>query len=147
MDPITTIALQKFNQGKNAAHFKADLDAGTYPVEVTCTLLGIVRRGKPGVTKRRNDSGSAHIVRYLLDRLNSIEFRELLENLDDIRKGKFEHEDDDCFDRRIEQIMPYREIPRTGSTQFDGELIIEDFDTTTTAIPETTRGLRVITQG
>tara|TARA_R100001443_G_scaffold28822_5_gene42051 strand:- start:11701 stop:12144 length:444 start_codon:yes stop_codon:yes gene_type:complete len=147
MDPITTIALQKFNQGKNASHFKADLDAGTYPVEVTCTLLGVVRRGKAGVTKRRNDSGSAHIVRYLLDRLTPSQYTALLDNLTDIRKGRFEHADHGWFDHRIEQIMPYREIPRTGSTQFDGELIIEDYDTTTTAIPETTRGLRVITQG
>jgi hypothetical protein len=144
MDAITAIALQKFNQGKNASHFKADLAAGTYPIEVTCTLLGVVRRGEPGVTKRRNDSGSAHIVRYLLDRLNSIEFRELLENLDDIRKGAFEHDDDDCFDRRIEQIMPYREIPRSGSTRFDGELILEDVASTTPAIPEIERGLRVV---
>ena len=147
MDPITTIALQKFNQGKNAEHFKADLDAGTYPVEVTCILLGVVRRGKAGVTKRRNDSGSAHIVRFLLDRLTPSQYTALLENLPDIRKGRFDHADHGWFDHRIEQIMPYREIPRAGSTQFDGELIIEDFDTTTTAIPETTRGLRVITQG
>ena len=109
--------------------------------------MGVVRRGSPGVTRRRNDSGSAHIVKYLLDRLDSIEFRNLVENLDDIRKGKFEHDDDDRFERRIEHVMPYREIPRAGSTQFDGELIIEDFDTTSPAIPETSRGLRVITQG
>ena len=147
MDPITAIALQKFNQGKNASHFKADLPPGTYPIEVTCTLMGVVRRGSPGVTRRRNDSGSAHIVKYLLDRLDSIEFRNLVENLDDIRKGKFEHDDDDRFERRIEHVMPYRAIPRAGSTQFDGELIIEDFDTTSPAIPETSRGLRVITQG
>ncbi len=144
MNPITKAALQKFNQGKNAECFKAELEPGIYPVEVTCTLLGVLRRGKPSVTKRRNDSGSAHIVRYLLDRLTPSQYTALLDNLADIRKGRFDHADHGWFDHRIEQIMPYIERPRSGSTRFDGELIIEDVDTTTPAIPEVQRGLRVV---
>ena len=144
MDPITKVALQKFNQGKNADHFKAEIEPGIYNVQFTATLLGVLRKGKPGRTRRRDDSGSAHIVRYLLDRLAPSEFNALVADLANIRKGKFEHKNSAMFDARLDIVMPYIERPRSGSTRFDGELVLEDVDTNTPAIPEIERGLRVV---
>ena len=63
-------ALRKFNSGKNAEAFANELDPGTYPVKLTVTLEGELRKGKPGITRSRNTSGTANIVRYLLDRIN-----------------------------------------------------------------------------
>lgn len=144
MDAITAIALQKFNQGKNAQCFKAEIQPGIYNVQFTATLLGVLRKGKPGQTRRRDDSGSAHIVRYLLDRLSPSEFHALVTDLTDIRKGHFTHKNSAMFDARLELVMPYIERPRSGSTRFDGELILEDVDSNTPAIPEIERGLRVV---
>jgi len=117
MDAITKVALQKFNQGKNAEHFAA---------------------------RRRDDSGSANIVRYLLDRLSATEYHALVANLHDIRKGRFEHKNERTYEARLDIVMPYKERPRSGSTRFDGELILEDVDSNTPAIPEIARGLRVV---
>mgnify|MGYP003155480402 CR=1 FL=1 len=135
MDAITKVALQKFNQGKNASCFKAELEPGIYNIQFTATLLGVLRKGKPGRCRRRDDSGSAHIVRYLLDRLSYQEYHALVADLTNIRAGRFQHKDNAMFDARLDIVMPYIERPRSGSTRFDGELILEDVDTNTPAIP------------
>ena len=144
MDPITKVALQKFNQGKNAEHFAAEIQPGIYNIQFTATLLGVLRKGTPGQTRRRDDSGSANIVRYLLDRLSATEYHALVAHLHDIRKGRFEHKNSRTYEARLDIVMPYKERPRSGSTRFDGELILEDIDTNTPAIPEVERGLRVV---
>jgi hypothetical protein len=144
LDPVTALTLAKFAQNKNATHFKADLAAGSYPVDLTVSLLGTLTRGIPGVTTRRNDSGSRHIVRYLLDRLNDLEFSVLHRDLADIRKGNFEVKFPHQYDNRLNKIMPYRDIPRQGNTRFDGELIVENVPEEPTAYSDVVTGLNIV---
>ena len=144
IDPVALAALAKFNQNKNASHFPTDIEPGTYPVDLKISLLGTVKKGMPGVTRRRNDSGSKHIARFLLDHATPSTIQYLLDNLPEIRKGNFTVFDSQRLEKTMNLVMPYREIPRQGSTRFDGELILEDVDLTPEAIPETTTGLRVI---
>lgn len=58
--------LRKFNSGSNAKAFDNDLEPGTYPVCMTVTIKGDLAKGNPGVTRSRNTTGAANIVRYLL---------------------------------------------------------------------------------
>lgn len=145
MDPLTLETLRKFNHGKNAAHFENSLRPGIYNVQLTTTLLGVLKKGKPGTHKRRNDSGSAHIVRFLLDRLNTNEFADLAHQITAIRKGQVQPKPSPLYTTRLELIMPIRELSRAGSTRFDGELIIEDVQDSPTAFPEFTNGLTIVT--
>ena len=136
--------LRKFNSGSNAKAFDNDLEPGNYPVCMTVTIKGDLAKGNPGVTRSRNTTGAANVVRYLLDRINDVTFMRLERDLSDIRKGNFDLKNGQWeFDRRLDSIMPHREFPRAGSTKFNGEVIIEDIDTST---PETEAapGLRVV---
>mgnify|MGYP003626983568 FL=1 len=119
-------ALRKFNSGKNAAPLKNNLEPGTYPVKLTVTLEGELFKGEPGLTSRRNDTGSANIVRYLLDRLNDLEFSVMHRDLEEIRKGQFKVKFQNQYEKRLELTMPYREFPRAGSTKFNGQVIVEE---------------------
>jgi len=137
-------ALRKFNSGKNADSLKNELDPGTYPVCMTVTIKGDLAKGNPGVTRSRTTTGAANIVRYLLDRVNDVTFMRLERDLAEIRKGNFDVKNGQSeYDRRLDVVMPHREFPRAGSTKFNGEVIIEDIDTST---PETEAapGLRVV---
>ena len=136
-------ALRKFNSGKNADPFKNDLEPGTYTVKLTVTLEGELQKGEPGITRRRNDSGSANIVRYLLDRINEATYARLLTDIDEIRKGNFDVKGPKDFARRLEHVMPYRQFPRSGSTRFNGQLFIEDIETPTPP-EEVPKGLRIV---
>ena len=119
-------ALRKFNSGKNAEAFANERDPGTYPVKLTVTLEGELRKGKPGITRSRNTSGTANIVRYLLDRINDATYVRMLHDLDAIRAGKFDIKEPTTFARRLEMVMPYRDIPRAGTTKYNGNVFVED---------------------
>ena len=119
-------ALRKFNSGKNAEAFANELDPGTYPVKLTVTLEGELRKGKPGITRSRNTSGTANIVRYLLDRINDATYVRMLHDLDAIRAGKIDIKEPTTFARRLEMVMPYRDIPRAGTTKYNGNVFVED---------------------
>ena len=120
-------ALRKFNNGKNAAALANKLDPGTYPVRLTVTLEGELRKGNPGETESRNTSGAAAIVRYLLDRINQPTYERLIADLADIRAGEFQKKNDKPrFADRLDAVMPYRKYHRAGTTRFDGTCIIED---------------------
>ena len=136
--------LRKFNSGSNAKAFDNDLEPGNYPVCMTVTIKGDLAKGNPGGTRSRNTTGAANVVRYLLDRINDVTFMRLERDLADIRKGKFDLKHGQWeFDRRLDSIMPHREFPRAGSTKFNGEVIIEDIDTSTPE-SEAAPGLRVV---
>ena len=138
--------LRKFNNGKNADALANDLEAGTYPIKMTVTIEGQLKKGEAGISNRRNDGGSAHIVRYLLDRINDVTFDRLVADLGDIRKGKFEVKNGQSkFEQRLNDIMPYREIPRSGSTKFDGLITLEDVDVYDNL--ETEKGLKLVQGG
>jgi len=128
LDRITAELLRKFNSGKNSKGFWKDteLSPGSYRHSVTVTIEGTLTKGEPGTSKRRNDQGSASIVRYLLDRLNPDEFNALARDLVGIRHGEFAHKDDVLFAKRLDVIMPVRKIARAGSARFDGRCIVED---------------------
>jgi hypothetical protein len=119
-------ALRKFNSGKNAAALTNNLDPGSYPVKVTVTLEGRLDKGSPGMTRSRDTTGTANILQYLLDRINSTMYSRLLLDLPQIRKGNFEVKYPDDLAQRIDGIMPYREYPRQGSTRFNGSVTVED---------------------
>ena len=119
-------ALRKFNSGKNAEAFANELDPGTYPVKLTVTLEGELRKGKPGITRSRNTSGTANIVRYLLDRINDATYVRMLHDIDAIRAGKYDIKEPTTFARRLEMVMPYRDIPRAGTTKYNGNVFVED---------------------
>jgi len=136
-------ALRKFNSGKNAEAFTNELAPGTYPVKLTVTLEGELRKGEPGVTKARNTSGAANLVRYLLDRINDNTYARMLADLDQIRTGKFDLKQPREYARRLEMIMPYREIKRAGSTKYNGNVFIEDVVTDPT-VDDLPPGLRLI---
>ena len=139
-------ALRKFNSGKNADAFTNTLDPGTYPVKLTVTLEGELRKGHPGLTKRRDVSGSSNLVRYLLDRINDNTYERMLKDLTQIRSGKFDLKQPDEFSRRLESIMPYVEFPRAGSTKFAGTVYVEDVvnDPTVDDLPS---GLKLVEGG
>lgn len=138
--------LRKFNNGNNAEALANDLEAGTYPIKMTVTIEGQLKKGEAGVSNRRNDGGSAHIVRYLLDRINESTYNCLVRDLDKIRKGKFEVKNGQArFDGRLSAVMPYREIQRSGSTKFDGLVTLEDVDVYDNT--ETEKGLKLVQGG
>ena len=144
IDPIVLTALAKFNQNKNAKHFKADLDPGTYPVDLSFHLLGTVSRGLPGLTRKRDLSGSKHIAAFLLDHCTAEVYEYLVHNLSHIRKGNILSNRPERLEERMDQIMPYREYIRQGSTSFTGELIVEDVNTEPDAYTSVTDGLRIV---
>ena len=120
-------ALRKFNSGKNADALANNLDPGSYPVKVTVTLEGRLDKGNPGVTKSRNTTGAANILRYLLDRINESTYNCLIRDIATVRKGEFEIKNGASrFAGRLEAVMPYREYPRAGATKFNGSVTVED---------------------
>jgi hypothetical protein len=122
--------LRKFNSGKNASALTNKLAPGTYPVRLTITLDGVLRKGMPGETNSRNTSGAAAIVRYLLDRINQPTYERLIADLTDIRAGEFQKKNDKPrFADRLDTVMPYRKYPRQGTTSFKGAVIAEDLST------------------
>ena len=46
IDPIALAALAKFNQNKNGKHFPVDVDPGTYPIDISFSLLGTLSKGE-----------------------------------------------------------------------------------------------------
>ena len=123
-------ALRKFNSGKNSDAFSNELEPGTYPVRLTVTLEGELKKGMPGLTRARNTSGSANVVRYLLNRINDVTFSRLESDLEQIRKGQFDIKyGQEKYERRLDAIMPYREYPRQGTARFNGQVIVEDVTT------------------
>ena len=119
-------ALRKFNSGKNANALANKLDPGTYPVRLTVTLEGELRKGMPGLTRSRNTTGAANLLRYLLDRINESTYNCLIRDIDSIRKGEFDIKNGASrFAGRLEAVMPYREYPRAGSTNFNGICVVE----------------------
>lgn len=137
-------ALRKFNSGKNATPLANDLAPGKYPVRLTVTLEGELRKGQPGITRSRNTSGAANVVRYLLNRINDVTFSRLESDLEQIRKGQFDIKyGQEKYERRLDAVMPYREFPRAGSSSFNGQVIIEDVitDPTLDAVPS---GLKLV---
>ena len=137
-------ALRKFNSGKNASALANKLDPGTYPVRVTVTLEGELRKGMPGLTRSRDTSGAANIVRYLLDRINDVTFMRLERDLADIRKGNFDLKYGEAnYEARLEAVMPYREYPRAGSTSFNGVCVVEDV-TNSPDLTEQVKGLQLV---
>ena len=136
-------ALRKFNSGKNADAFANELEPGTYPVKLTVTLEGELRKGKPGIARSRNTTGSANIVRYLLDRINDATYVKMLHDLPAIRSGKFDIKEPKTFARRLEMVMPYREIPRAGTTKYNGNVFVEDIIDAPT-LDDLPTGLRLI---
>jgi hypothetical protein len=137
-------ALRKFNSGKNASALSNDLQPGTYPVSLTVTLEGELRKGKPGLTRSRNTSGAANIVRYLLDRINDATYNCLQRDIAQIRKGEFTVKNGGSqYETRLDETMPYREYPRAGTTAFNGTVLIEDI-TATPTLDEIPKGLRVV---
>ena len=138
-------ALRKFNSGKNAKPLANDLEPGTYPVKLTITLEGELSKGEPGMYSRRNDSGAANIVRYLLDRINDVTFERMRADLDSIRAGKFTVKyGQQAYERRLELIMPHREFPRAGSTAFRGQVVVEDIGTDMDTTQEFPAGLKLV---
>lgn len=136
--------LRKFNSGSNAKAFDNELEPGNYPVCMTVTIKGDLAKGNPGVTRSRNTTGAANLLRYLLDRINESTYNCLIRDIDSIRKGEFDIKNGASrFAGRLEAVMPYREFPRAGSTRFNGEVIIEDIDTSTPDT-EAAPGLRVV---
>lgn len=120
-------ALRKFNSGKNAEALSNELDPGSYPVKFTVTLEGQLNKGNPGMTRSRNTTGAANMLRYLLDRINESTYQCMVRDLATIRKGEFDVKNGTSrFDERLETVMPYREYPRDGSTRFNGSVTIED---------------------
>ena len=147
IDPIVLAAISKFNQNKNAKHFEYKLAPGIYPVEATFTLLGSISRKPDTEYNKRDDSGSKHIVRYLLDQIDDPTYEYLARNIDTIRKGTYSIMGGELrLRRRMDQIMPVRKRKRAGSTTFTGDFILEDADLNPTAIPEATTGLRVVSE-
>jgi len=131
--------LRKFNNGKNADALANKLNPGTYPISMTVTIEGELKKGESGISETRNISGSANIVRYLLDRINESTYNCLIRDLDEIRKGEFEVKNGQSkFEQRLNDVMPYREIKRSGSTKFDGIVIVEDVDTCETPLTDMT---------
>ena len=146
IDDLSKAALSKFNQNKNAQQFDNNLEPGTYPVDLTVTLLGTLNKDRDTSHNRRDTSGTKHMLRFLVDNCSTEVFDYLATNLTRIRSGKY---GDQCFkqtEERMNILMPYRSIARKGNTLFHGDLIIEDYKPNSTAIPETTTGLSIISK-
>ena len=139
--------LRKFNSGKTAATFDNELQPGTSPAQMTVTIEGNLHKGNPGTTKRRDTSGSAHIVRYLVDRINEATYNCLIRESDNIRKGEFTVKNGKSrYEGRISAVMPYTETPRAGSTRFQGQVVVEDIVDTPT-YEDLTPGLKLVEGG
>ena len=137
-------ALRKFNSGKNATALANKLAPGTYPVRLTVTLEGELSKGMPGLTRSRNTTGAANLLRYLLDRINESTYNCLIRDIDSIRKGEFDIKNGASrFAGRLEAVMPYREYPRAGSTNFNGICVVEDV-THSPALPDQVKGLQLV---
>ena len=137
-------ALRKFNSGKNAEALANELNPGTYPVRLTMTLEGELRKGNPGITRSRNTTGAANILRYLLDRINESTYNCLIRDIASIRKGEFDIKNGTSrFAGRLEAVMPYREYPRAGTTKFDGTCVIEDV-TNSPDLADQVKGLQLV---
>ena len=137
-------ALRKFNSGKNAESLSNDLAPGSYPVRLTVTLEGELRKGNPGMTRSRNTTGAAPLLRYLLDRINESTYNCLIRDIDNIRKGEFDIKNGASrFAGRLEAVMPYREYPRAGTTRFDGVCVVEDV-TNSPELTDQVKGLHLV---
>ena len=137
-------ALRKFNSGRNAEALANELNPGTYPVRLTMTLEGELRKGNPGITRSRNTTGAANILRYLLDRINESTYNCLIRDIASIRKGEFDIKNGTSrFAGRLEAVMPYREYPRAGTTKFDGTCVIEDV-TNSPDLADQVKGLQLV---
>ena len=119
--------LRKFNSGKNADVLENDLPPGTYPVNMTVTIEGQLKKGEDGTSNRRIRAGIDNILQYLLDRINESTYNCLVRDLHAIRKGNFKV-NEDKFGPRLDTIMPYQKVARSGNTRFDGVVTIEDVD-------------------
>ena len=119
--------LRKFNNGKNADVLKNDLPPGTYPVNMTITIEGQLKKGEDGTSNRRSRAGIDNILRYLLNRINKPTYNCLVRDLDAIRRGDFKV-NEYKFGPRLDKIMPYQEVACSGNTRFDGVVTIEDVD-------------------
>tara|TARA_R100000234_G_scaffold10250_1_gene5872 strand:- start:376 stop:825 length:450 start_codon:yes stop_codon:yes gene_type:complete len=138
--------LRKFNNGKNADVLENDLPPGTYPINMTVTIEGQLKKGENGTSNRRSRAGIDNVLQYLLDRINESTYNCLVRDLDAIRKGNFKVKNGQArFDGRLSAVMPYREIQRSGSTKFDGIITIEDVDIYDN--PMTEKGLTVTKGG
>ena len=144
IDPIALAALAKFNQNKNAKQFPTDVDPGTYPIDISFSLLGTLSKGSPGMSMRRDSSGPKHLVKFLLDHIDEPIYQYLVERLPRIRKGDFSVFNHPRLEQRINEVMPWKESPRAGSTSFVGELIIEDIDKEPSAFSDVASGLRIV---
>ena len=137
-------ALRKFNSGKNAESLSNALAPGSYPVRLTVTLEGELRKGNPGMTRSRNTTGAANLLRYLLDRINESTYNCLIRDIDSIRKGEFDIKNGASrFAGRLEAVMPYREYPRAGTTRFDGVCVVEDV-TNSPELTDLVKGLQLV---
>lgn len=137
-------ALRKFNSGKNADSLSNNLAPGSYPVRLTVTLEGELRKGNPGMTRSRNTTGAANLLRYLLDRINESTYNCLIRDIDSIRKGEFDIKNGASrFAGRLEAVMPYREYPRAGTTKFDGVCVVEDV-TNSPELADQVKGLQLV---
>ena len=142
--------LRKFNNGKNADALANKLNPGTYPISMTVTIEGQLKKGEDGTSNRRSRAGIDNILQYLLDRINESTYNCLVRDLDAIRKGNFKV-NEDKFGPRLDTVMPYQEVPRSGSTKFDGIVIVEDVDTCETPLTDMTgrplKGLTLVQGG
>ena len=137
-------ALRKFNSVKNAESLSNDLAPGSYPVRLTVTLEGELRKGNPGMTRSRNTTGAANLLRYLLDRINESTYNCLIRDIDSIRKGEFDIKNGASrFAGRLEAVMPYRQYPRAGTTRFDGVCVVEDV-TNSPELTDQVKGLHLV---
>jgi hypothetical protein len=136
--------LRKFNNGTNADALENDLPPGTYPINMTVTIEGQLKKGENGTSNRRSRAGIDNVLQYLLDRINESTYNCLVRDLDAIRKGNFKV-NEDKFGPRLDTVMPYKEVPRSGSTKFDGIVTIEDVDIYDN--PMTEKGLTVTKGG
>ena len=96
------------------------------------------------MSMRRDSSGSKHIVKFLLDHIDEPIYQYLVERLPRIRKGDFSVFNHPRLEQRINEVMPWKESPRAGSTSFVGELIIEDIDKEPSAFSDVASGLRIV---
>jgi|TARA_R110001583_G_scaffold30466_2_gene105264 hypothetical protein len=131
MTDIQKELLRTFSAGKNARLFKAEtpIEPGTYNTAVTVTIEGTVTKKEPTQSNQRTTTGSANIVRYLLDRINDVTFSRLERDIEQIRKGKFDVKyGQENYARRIDLIMPKTTAIRSGATSFNGFCIVEDVD-------------------
>lgn len=124
IDATTLEILRKFNSGKNAKGLSNDLDPGTYARTITVTISGSLTKAEPYTEQRRSNAGSANLLRWALDRMTDAEFAVLADNLVDIRKGKFDHKNEDRYTSRIDAIAPLVESTKAGAVTFTDALVL-----------------------